>query len=60
MVLKNDPNPPENAITADKMVLNIKRKMTKEQAESVLALTKIYRKSSFPAGMIEEAMEVLR
>lgn len=49
-----------NAITSDKMVLNVKRKMTKEQAESVLALSKIYKKSSFPAGMLEEAMEVLK
>lgn len=60
MVLKNDPNPPENFITASQMVLEVKRKMTKEQAESVLALSKIYKKSSFPAGMIEEAMEVLK
>lgn len=49
-----------NAITADKIFLNVKRKMTKEQAESVLALSKIYRKSSFPNGMLEEAMEVLK
>lgn len=60
MVLKNDPNPPENSITADQIVLNVKRKMTKEQALQILAQSKLYRKSSFPAGMLEEAMEVLR
>jgi len=60
MILKYDPNKPEHIISASQMVLNVKRKMTKEQAENVLALSKIYKKSSFPAGMIEEAMEVLK
>lgn len=60
MVLKYDPKLPEYIVSADQMVLNVKKKMTKEQAENVLALSKIYRKSSFPAGMLEEAMEVLK
>lgn len=60
MVLKYDPKLPEYIVTADQMVLNVKRKMTKEIALQILAQSKLFRKSSFPAGMIEEAMEVLR
>ena len=42
------------------MVLDVKRKMTRQQAEQIMALSKIYSKAAFPKGMIEEAMEVLR
>lgn len=60
MVLKYDPKLPEYVVSADKMVLNVKRKMTKEVALQVLAQSKIYSKSAFPEGMLREAMEVLR
>lgn len=59
MTLPNDPNPPENFVTADRIVLNVKRKMTREQAEQITALSKVYSKKSFPDGMLEEAMEAL-
>ena len=50
----------ERAITADKMVLNIKPKMTRAQAEQVLALSKVYSKKAFPDGMLEEAVKIVQ
>ena len=47
-------------VSADKMVLNVKRKMTREVALQILAQSKIYSKKAFPEGMIQEAMEVSR
>ena len=48
------------AVTADQMVLDVRRKMAKAQAEQIMALSKVYSKGAFPDGMLAEAAKVLQ